>query len=80
MPGGKVTTSADRYCREWRKLYKPLENEFGLTLIGCDPSFLFRKKNEWGGSFDLPLWFVEKLLILIDKQKTVPGCNVDKDW
>lgn len=65
LPDGKSTTSANRYVREWRKLYKPVCKALKVKCIGCDPDFLFTKGNQ---SFNLPVSVVRDINILIENE------------
>lgn len=62
LPDGKYTTSTQKYTTEWRKIANKLEKKFGFVMVGCDPDFLLREKDNWNSSFTLPLWVAKRIL------------------
>lgn len=62
MPDGKYTKDAVKMSRAWKKIYRPIEKEFGLKIIGYDPGILF-KDNNW--SFQVSTAFAIQLCNLI---------------
>lgn len=67
-----VTTSIDAYIAAWSEMAEPLERELGLTLVGYDPTFQFRKGPATGPSttVSLPVWFVRDINAKLDNPKT----------
>ena len=66
-PDGKITTSANRYVREWRRMSKIMERGLNLKPIGYDPDFLMRAEinGNYTGTVEIPMWFAERLCDLI---------------
>jgi hypothetical protein len=45
MPDGKWTNDAVKMAKAWKKIYKPIENAFGITCRGFDPNISFADGN-----------------------------------
>lgn len=76
LPNGKSTCSFRVYLAAWRKLARRIEKLTGLTCTGFDPDLSFSEmvktkdqKTFTGNNVQLPVWFCEKLLAGIDKEK-----------
>lgn len=73
LPDGKYTTNVKRLAREWEDIYKPICDEFELSVIGFDPSIVFKKGS---ASFDLPVSFCIQLKDMIEAKNE---CQLDLD-
>ncbi len=65
LPNGDTTQSTKLYISAWKKLYRPLEKEFGWRLLSCDPDFTFAIDDNH--IVYLPVAVVEQLLALIQQ-------------
>ena len=63
LTDGTETTDVDAYIADWGKFRTALEN-FGLRVIGFDPSFTVCDAATNGGTFTLPLYAAKRILNL----------------
>lgn len=71
MPNAKLTKSVKKYIKAWEALIKPIEKEFEMQTIGFDPSISMKHKNG-GRAVEIPVWFAEKLVALINDKNIPP--------
>ena len=45
MPDGKWTNNVVKMARAWKRIYRPIEKEFGITCRGFDPNISFADGN-----------------------------------
>ena len=68
LPDGRsVTMSVERYIKEWSAIYKPIENAYGLRLVGFDPGFLFADKEHANSTIDIPVWLAKRMADIAKK-------------
>jgi hypothetical protein len=65
-PEGKQTKSVKVYLKEWDALKKPIEKAFDMEAIGFDPSLTMKHRNG-GRAVEIPVWFAQKLVKMIEK-------------
>lgn len=66
-PDSKQTTSIKKYLTEWDRLKKPIEKAFDMQTVGFDPTLTMKHKNG-GKSIEIPVWFAQKLVGMIENQ------------
>lgn len=52
LPNGEYTSDAKKMSKAWKDIYEPICKATGSTVIGFDPSILFKHGSY--KSFDLP--------------------------
>ena len=68
MPDGTYTSSAIKMSRAWKRIYKPICDEFGVRVIGFDPNICFSYGSH---SFDLPTDIARKITNLINRKDSM---------
>lgn len=61
LPDRSMTTDLKRFENAWYSIILPIEKKYGVKCIAFDPNITFFNPSEYNGSFDMPIWFAEKL-------------------
>jgi len=62
LPDGKTTQSLAIYLKKWKAIYQPIEEAYGLRLIGFDPGLLFADADHPQSAIDIPLWLAKRMV------------------
>jgi hypothetical protein len=75
LPNGKITHSAERYCREWGKLRRKLEQALGVRVSSCGmqvmggAGFACCSKEDQDLTADIPFWLMERIVELFEDRE-----------
>ena len=60
---GTMTANAKTMADSWYAVIRPIEQCYGLKIMGFDPGFLFRDGAS-GATVDIPKWLAERMLLV----------------
>jgi len=61
LPDRSMTTDLHKFEDAWYSIILPIERKYGVKCLGFDPQISFYDHKSMNGSFDIPVWFAQKL-------------------